>query len=311
MLALVLAATFFVSNSADSGPGSLRQAILDANKHPGADTIQLKPALMIDVQTALPVVTGTIEMDGGEMIWFDGFSSEGKFPGLVLGPGADKSMIEGIVITGFSAGITLNGVRDCIIGPGMVISGNGTGVVVKGRARNNQIFGNAIGVDADLASPDPNRIGIEVLPNAVDTDITNNRIFDSSVAGVVVRGARTTGTSLDVNDLIHNDVAIALEDGANRQQAAPVITSATANGSEIVVRGSLTSAKSTRYRVQFFADGWYIGYTNVTTNASGTATFDVTLPKKIVSADITAAATNELTNDTSMWSAATPVAAVH
>src|SRR5512132_1754955 len=33
------AATFTVTNTADSGPGSLRQAILDANANPGLDTI--------------------------------------------------------------------------------------------------------------------------------------------------------------------------------------------------------------------------------------------------------------------------------
>jgi len=33
------ATTFTVTNTADSGPGSLRQAILDANGNPGTDTI--------------------------------------------------------------------------------------------------------------------------------------------------------------------------------------------------------------------------------------------------------------------------------
>ena len=35
----VLLATFTVTNNADSGPGSLRQAINDANPTPGANTI--------------------------------------------------------------------------------------------------------------------------------------------------------------------------------------------------------------------------------------------------------------------------------
>jgi len=34
-----LATTYTVSNTNDSGPGSLRQALLDANNHAGADTI--------------------------------------------------------------------------------------------------------------------------------------------------------------------------------------------------------------------------------------------------------------------------------
>ena len=35
--------TFTVQNLADSGPGSLRQAILDANANPGADAIRFGP----------------------------------------------------------------------------------------------------------------------------------------------------------------------------------------------------------------------------------------------------------------------------
>jgi hypothetical protein len=35
-----LPSTFTVLNLHDSGPGSLRQAILDANAHPGADTVR-------------------------------------------------------------------------------------------------------------------------------------------------------------------------------------------------------------------------------------------------------------------------------
>src|SRR5579871_1732206 len=35
----MLLSTFFVTNTNDSGPGSLRQAILNANQHAGLDTI--------------------------------------------------------------------------------------------------------------------------------------------------------------------------------------------------------------------------------------------------------------------------------
>src|SRR5204862_5290445 len=46
--------TFFVSNLADSGPGSLRQAMLDANSRAGDDTIGFLTAGKIFIASALP-----------------------------------------------------------------------------------------------------------------------------------------------------------------------------------------------------------------------------------------------------------------
>src|SRR5262245_38640244 len=48
--------TFTVGNLADSGPGSLRQALLDANDNPGADLIRF----------AFPV-GGTLTLTSGEL----------------------------------------------------------------------------------------------------------------------------------------------------------------------------------------------------------------------------------------------------
>jgi len=74
LLALVLVAstasanTYTVTSTADSGAGSLRQAILDANANPGADTIAF--AIVgtgphtIAPTSALPIVTGSVTIDG-------------------------------------------------------------------------------------------------------------------------------------------------------------------------------------------------------------------------------------------------------
>src|SRR6476620_11725486 len=63
------AATFTVANLADSGPNSLRQAVLDANAAPEADAIAFAPGL-----------TGTIMLTSGEIRITD--------PLIVNGPGA-------------------------------------------------------------------------------------------------------------------------------------------------------------------------------------------------------------------------------
>jgi hypothetical protein len=63
------AATFTVSNVNDSGPGSLRQAIADANASPGPDIIEFNilPAdvvHVIELASGLPPVTDPVTLDG-------------------------------------------------------------------------------------------------------------------------------------------------------------------------------------------------------------------------------------------------------
>src|SRR5262249_56486896 len=60
---------FTVTNTSDSGPGSLRQAILDANISPGADVITFDPAAFstpstIRLLSSLPDVTGDLTING-------------------------------------------------------------------------------------------------------------------------------------------------------------------------------------------------------------------------------------------------------
>jgi hypothetical protein len=84
LLALILAsgaataATFTVSNLNDSGPGSLRQAVLDANASPGADDVVFAPG-----------VTGTITLTfaSGEILITDSL--------FIHGPGAAALTVSG------------------------------------------------------------------------------------------------------------------------------------------------------------------------------------------------------------------------
>src|SRR5438876_5444976 len=63
-----LFATFLVTNTHDSGEGSLREAILDANASPGADNINFNIAgsgvHTIKPATPLPDITRTVNIDG-------------------------------------------------------------------------------------------------------------------------------------------------------------------------------------------------------------------------------------------------------
>ena len=59
---------FTVTNTNDSGPGSLRQAIIDANGNPGNDSISFNIAgsgvHTIAITTPLPAITQPVLLDG-------------------------------------------------------------------------------------------------------------------------------------------------------------------------------------------------------------------------------------------------------
>ena len=54
-----LAPAYIVTSLLDSGPGSLRQAVLDANAHAGPDQIQFDPTDLGTIQTRLFLVGQT------------------------------------------------------------------------------------------------------------------------------------------------------------------------------------------------------------------------------------------------------------
>src|SRR5208283_1132752 len=64
-------AAYLVTNTADSGPGSLRQALLNANSHPGLDSIRFQipsegligGAFRIEPVSALPPITDPVIID--------------------------------------------------------------------------------------------------------------------------------------------------------------------------------------------------------------------------------------------------------
>ncbi|MBI5867829.1 MAG: VCBS repeat-containing protein [candidate division Zixibacteria bacterium] len=74
-LTLMSTSSLVVSNTADTGDGSLRWAILAANAHEGVDTITFTASGIIQPETPLPPLT---DLSGGTVI--DGFSAPGALP---------------------------------------------------------------------------------------------------------------------------------------------------------------------------------------------------------------------------------------
>lgn len=145
----VLADTFTVTNSLDSGAGSLRQAIDDANSNPGLDTI------VFDIPGAgYHVINVEYAYEIYDPLIIDGYTQEGAHPNT-LDIGNDAVL--NIVLNGSSG-----------FGPGMNIYGGGTTVrgLVMGwftyaiyisSGSTNVIDGNFIGVDMTGTNSFPNQ----------------------------------------------------------------------------------------------------------------------------------------------------------
>jgi parallel beta-helix repeat protein len=141
------AATFVVTNTNDSGAGSLRQAILDANAAAGPDTINFNipgsGVQTITPVTVLPIITGSVTIDGysqpGAAVNTLAINSNavlriqisvGQVPGNAQRYGlridADNCVIKGLVINQADHG-TLTPSEDggiIVRGMGTLITGN-------------------------------------------------------------------------------------------------------------------------------------------------------------------------------------------
>jgi Calx-beta domain len=130
------ATTFTVINTNDSGPGSLRQAMLDANAAAGADTIvfnipgagahTISPLMPLPTITDAVTINGTTQpgFNGAPIIELNGSSAGGD--GLLITTG--NCVIQGLVINHFSG----NNIKISMTSGNSVIKGNYLGTDITG-----------------------------------------------------------------------------------------------------------------------------------------------------------------------------------
>ncbi len=164
-------AIFSVTNPDDSGPGSLRQAILDANQSPGADTITFNigpgGTQTINLSSPLPPITEALTVDG---------TTQGGFAGTPL------IVLSGLGGQVFADGLTISA-DNCVV-RSLVISGfGGNGISISGS--NNIIEGNFIGTTPDGTDNQGNSgsgVSITPLPTPSPPPTDNNRIGGTTAA---------------------------------------------------------------------------------------------------------------------------------
>ena len=154
------AATFTVTNTSDSGPGSLRQAILDANATPGADTIAFNiPGTgvhTIGPLSPLPALTDDVG------VTIDGYTQPGASANT-LAVGSDAVLlieIDGTNAGSSAKGFVIQGISASV--RGLVINRfDSAGILVEG-GYGHQISGCFLGTDPTGRSARGNRVGVAI-----------------------------------------------------------------------------------------------------------------------------------------------------
>jgi titin len=216
----VLLAVFTVTTTADDGPGSLRQAILDANAATGADEIRFNiPGTgvhTITPLTPLPPISGPTNLNAKSqpgnsatapfrpLIELDGSSAGELADGLALGAGSGGSSIRGFVINRFSrhgisstSGVALS-VESNYIGTDATgeraLGNGGAGIAAQGPAAIGGVRRSATGVNvisgngfAGVWLYGPTATGLTALAgNFIGTDAVGARPVPNGREGVLV-----------------------------------------------------------------------------------------------------------------------------
>jgi len=244
--------TFTVTNTNTIGPGSLRQAILDANANPGADTIvfNIPGAGVHTIMLAffLPTITDPVTIDGTTQPGFAG-SPIIELNGANAGPTnginitAGSSTVRGLVINRFM-GINPSSGNGIFLDKngGNVIEGNfigtdvtGTqalgntwaGVQLTGGSANNKIGGTAAsarnvisGNNYGVWFTSTNSSGNLVQGNFIGTDVSGTAALGNHFAGVDIRADDNTigGTTAGAGNVIsgNDQDGVLIEGGASK-----------------------------------------------------------------------------------------------
>lgn len=219
MVGNATAATFIVTSTDDSGPGTLRQAIVDANASPGADRIEFDipgaGAHMIQPVDALPAVEDPVEIDA------------------LTQPGADCSswpatlqvVIHGSKAPNGSNGLALSG--DDSIVRGLIINGFRSAAAIRIDSDRNAVECNILGTDSTGSSGEfalNNDRGVHIdggNDNVIGGPVVSRRnLISNNDDGVLFEGGATNNTlagnfiGTDITGMValENDAGVVFED---------------------------------------------------------------------------------------------------
>ena len=276
----VWAATFTVTNTNDSGPGSLRQAILDANANPGTDTVAfnipgagphaIQPGSALPMITDPVIIDGTTEPDfaGVPVIELDG--NNAGFAAVGLHITAGSTTVRALVINRHEASEIIletngaNTIEGCFIGTdvtGTLARGGVTGDGVRIRSANNTIGGTTAAA-RNVISGNPTG-GVNISGSDL-IDASGNRVEGNFIGTNVFGTGAVPGQSIGVQIFMADNNTI----GGTSAAARNVISG---NGGGVNIGGS--QGQGTGNKVQ----GNFIGTDVSGTSALGNSAYGISV----------------------------------
>jgi hypothetical protein len=213
-----------VTNTNDSGPGSLRQAILNANSMPGLNTITFSIGSglkTINLASPLPPVADVATIDGTTqpgyagtpIIELNGAGAGVRAAGIKLTAGGSR--VRGLVINRFAYGIviTYNGGN---VVDGNFLGTNAAGTAPLGNTRNgvvifnssNNVVGGTTAAARNLISGNLG-LGVEIGRDGSFNNLVGGNFIGTDVSGNAALGNATNGILIRVgtNNVIGGPVA--------------------------------------------------------------------------------------------------------
>jgi hypothetical protein len=222
--------TFMVTNTNNGGPGSLRQAMLDAEANPGADSILFSipgpGPHTISPTSALPALLDPVTIDA---------SSEPDFSGQPI-----------VEIAGSLAGAPRGGI-DLVVGDsvvrGLVINRFGGSGIISEAGRSNRFEGNFIGTDVTGTLDLGNAVsGIHLLGSSESTIGGTTAAARNVVSGNEQDGIQMTGAAARSNLLQGNFIGT---DVTGTAQVRNAINGVQVNGgSANTIGGTIPGARN-------------------------------------------------------------------
>jgi hypothetical protein len=201
-------ATFFVTTTADGGPGSLRQAILDANGNPGGDAIEFHiPASdsgFVDVDSHLP--GGDANPDAYVIRLTANLPTFSDTSGGTIIDGRTQTTFGGdtnpfgpeIVIDGNARRVGLLFLTDVDNNAvmGLSLQRFSTSAIFFNESDGNWVAGNYVGTDATGTQASPNNAGITILKGSFNRIGTNSDGVEDAAEANLLSGNRSHGVRI-------------------------------------------------------------------------------------------------------------------